>query len=55
LQGLGFNTVSTSVGLQAASLGVEAAKSFLSRKVKQIRVTVKADYQVLLKDSKQKE
>lgn len=54
LQGLGFNTVSSSVGLQAASLGVEAAKSFLSRKVKQIRVTVKAGYQVLLKDGKQK-
>jgi len=55
LQGLGFNTVSSSVGLQAASLGVEAAKSFLSRKVKQVRVTVKAGYQVLLKDGKQKE
>jgi len=55
LQGLGFNTVSSSVGLQAASLGVEAAKSFLSRKVKQVRVTVKAGYQVLLKDGKQKD
>ncbi|MCH5597929.1 conjugative transposon protein TraM [Niabella ginsengisoli] len=28
LQGLGFSTVSPSVGMQAASLGVEAAKSF---------------------------
>ena len=55
LQGLGFNTVSSSVGLQAASLGVEAAKSFLSRKVKQVRVTVKAGYEVLLKDGKQKD
>lgn len=55
LQGLGFNPVSSSVGLQAASLGVEAAKSFLSRKVKQVRVTVKAGYQVLLKDGKQKD
>jgi conjugative transposon TraM protein len=54
LQGLGFNTVSSSMGLQAASLGVEAAKSLLSRKVKQVRVTVKAGYEVLLKDGKQK-
>lgn len=55
LQGLGFNTVSSSMGIQAASLGVEAAKSFLSRKVKQVRVTVKAGYEVLLKDGKQKD
>ncbi len=55
LQGLGFNTVSSSMGIQAASLGVEAAKSFLSRKVKQVRVTVKAGYEVLLKDAKQKD
>lgn len=55
LQGLGFSTVSPSVGLQAASLGVEAAKSFLSKKVKLVRVTVKAGYQVLLRDEKRKD
>lgn len=54
LQGLGFSTVSPSVGLQAASLGVEAAKSFLSKKVKLVKVTVKAGYQVLLRDEKRK-
>jgi conjugative transposon TraM protein len=55
LQGLGFNTVGSSMGIQAAGLGVEAAKSFLSRKVKQVRVTIKAGYEVLLKDGKQKD
>ncbi|HMR81792.1 MAG TPA: conjugative transposon protein TraM [Niabella sp.] len=54
LQGLGFSTVSPSVGLQAASLGVEAAKSFLSKKVKLVKVSVKAGYQVLLRDEKSK-
>ncbi len=54
LQGLGFATASPSIGMQAASLGVEAAKTFLSKKVKLVRVTVKAGYQVLLRDEKQK-
>lgn len=54
LQGIGFSTLDPSIGMQAASVGVEAAKSFLSKKVKLIRVTVKAGYQVLLRDEKQK-
>jgi hypothetical protein len=40
-----------SVGAQAASVGVEAAKGLFNRKVKQIKVKVKAGYEVLLKDS----
>jgi conjugative transposon TraM protein len=55
LQNLGFNSLDPSIGMQAASMGVEAAKSFLSKKVKLIRVTVKAGYQVLLRDEKQKQ
>lgn len=54
LQNIGFSSIDPSIGVQAASVGVEAAKSFLSKKVKLIRVTVKAGYQVLLRDEKQK-
>jgi len=35
---------------QAATAGVEAAKSLFSKKIKLVKVTVKAGYQVLLKD-----
>jgi hypothetical protein len=35
-------------------MGIEAAKSLISRKVKLIKVVVKSGYQVLLYDEKQK-
>lgn len=50
LQGLGMSSLDPSLGVQAASAGIELSKSLLSKKVKQIKVTVKAGYQVLLKD-----
>ena len=37
-----------------AGMGIEAAKSLMSKKVKLIKVVVKAGYQVLLYDEKQK-
>jgi hypothetical protein len=40
--------------VQAASAGIEAAKTLLSKKSKLIKVTVKAGYQVLLRDEQQK-
>jgi hypothetical protein len=40
-------------GTQATSAGIEAAKTLFSKKVKLIKVTVKAGYQVLLYDEKQ--
>ncbi|MEO6869985.1 MAG: conjugative transposon protein TraM [Ginsengibacter sp.] len=52
-QQLGFTSLDPSIGIQAASAGVEAAKSLFSKKVQVIKVTVKAGYQVLLKDEKQ--
>lgn len=55
LQGLGIGTYSTSIGAQAASAGIETAKTLLSRKVKLIKVTVKAGYRVLLRDDNAKE
>lgn len=54
MQSIGLAGVSDSWGAQAAGMGVEAAKSLLSRKVKLIKVAVKAGYKVLLYDEKEK-
>jgi conjugative transposon TraM protein len=51
IQSLQFMTLDPSIGAQAASAGLQAAKGLLSRKVKAIRVTLKAGYQVLLVDN----
>lgn len=53
-QQIGFPTLDPSIGAQAASAGIEAAKTLISRKVKLVKVTVKAGYQILLRDEKQK-
>lgn len=55
IQDISFENMNPSLGYQAASAGIEAAKSLFSKKVKLIRVTVKAGYQVLLRDEKQKD
>lgn len=54
VQGIGFTTLDPSLKVQAASAGIEAAKTLISKKSKLIKVTVKAGYQVLLRDEKQK-
>ena len=54
IQTLGLIGVTDSWGAQAAGMGIEAAKSLMSKKVKLIKVVVKAGYQVLLYDEKQK-
>jgi conjugative transposon TraM protein len=54
VQGIGFSTLDPSLKVQAASAGIEAAKTLFSRKAKLIKVMVKAGYQVLLRDEKQK-
>jgi conjugative transposon TraM protein len=51
VQSMQIMSMDQSVGAQAASVGVEAAKGLFNRKVKQIKVKVKAGYEVLLKDS----
>ncbi|HVU95494.1 MAG TPA: conjugative transposon protein TraM [Puia sp.] len=43
-------TLDPSLGAQAAGAGIQAAKSFLGRKVREVRVTVRAGYQVLLRN-----
>lgn len=53
VQNIGLTTLDPSLGAQAATAGIEAAKTLFSRKVKLIKVTVKAGYRVLLRDEKQ--
>ena len=45
-----MNTINPSLEMQAASLGIQTAKSLLSKKVKLVKVHVKAGYQVFLQD-----
>jgi len=54
IQTLGLTGISDSWGAQAAGMGIEAAKSLMSKKVKLVKVAVKAGYQILLYDEKQK-
>lgn len=51
IQGLSIATLDPSLGAQAASAGIQAAKSLIGRKVKLVKVTVRAGYEVLLKDT----
>lgn len=55
VQTLGVTTLSDSWGAQAAGAGIEAAKGLFSRKVKLIKVTLKAGYSILLRDEKRDE
>lgn len=52
MQSLQFMTMDQSLKTQAANAGLQAAKGLFSKKVKLIRVTVKAGYKILLKDTK---
>jgi conjugative transposon TraM protein len=53
MQTIGLTSLDPSWGAQAAGAGIEAAKTLFSKKVKLVKVTVKAGYQVLLYDEKQ--
>ncbi|MFW2477501.1 MAG: conjugative transposon protein TraM [Sediminibacterium sp.] len=50
LQLMELSSLDPSFKAQAAAAGITAAKSLISRKVKQVKVMVKAGYKVLLKD-----
>lgn len=50
LQLMELTSVDPSFKAQAAATGINAAKSLLSKKVKQVKVLVKAGYKVLLRD-----
>lgn len=51
MQGMQFMTMDQSLGAQAGAAGIQAAKGLFSKKVKLVRVTVKAGYRILLKDA----
>ncbi|OOG76484.1 conjugative transposon protein TraM [Algoriphagus sp. A40] len=51
IQGLGFNSLDYSLEAQAANAGIETAKSFLGKKIKQVKVSLKAGYQVWIIDN----
>ena len=51
---LGIASLDPSLGAQAASAGIQAAKTLMSKKVRLIRVTVESGYRVLLRDNNQK-
>ena len=50
LQQLELTSMDPSLKAQAAATGINTAKSLLSKKVKQVKVLVKAGYKVLLRD-----
>ena len=52
---IGITTLDPSLAAQATSAGIQAAKTLVSKKVKLVKVTVKAGYQVLLKDNNLKQ
>jgi conjugative transposon TraM protein len=54
LQGMQLLSMDTSLGAQAAAAGIEATKGLLGKKAKLVKITLKAGYQVLLKDQNQK-
>lgn len=48
IQTAAIGTLDPSIGAQAASAGIETARKMLSRKIKLVRVTLNADYPILL-------
>lgn len=53
IQDVELYSMDNSLGAQAATAGIEAAKGLFAKKAKLIKVTVKAGYQVLLQDKNQ--
>ena len=51
LQGVQLMSLDPSVGAQAASAGIQTAKTLFSRKNRVVRVQIKSGYQVFLKDT----
>ncbi len=53
IQSIGIASLDPSIGAQAATAGITAAKTLLSKKTKLVRVAVKSGYEIFLKDNKQ--
>lgn len=54
LGGIRTTTINPSIESQAVSAGIEAGKTLISKKIKLIKMTIKAGYKVLLKDNHDK-
>jgi conjugative transposon TraM protein len=55
MQGLEMTSINPNIGIQAATAGISAAKNLLSRKVRLVKVEVKAGYNVLLFDKNKRD
>ena len=51
IQGVSIGSLDPSLGAQAASAGIQAAKTLIGKKARLTQVSVKAGYQVLLRDN----
>jgi len=49
IQQMQLNSVTSSLGVQAATSGIQTAKSLIGKKIKKMTVNLKADHRVLLK------
>lgn len=54
VSGMNLATLDPSIGAQAATAGIQAAKTLISKKIKLVKLTVGPGYRVLLKDNVQK-
>lgn len=50
IQGVSIGSLDPSLGAQAASAGIQAAKTLIGKKARLVQVSLKAGYQVLLRD-----
>ncbi|TKT86018.1 conjugative transposon protein TraM [Dyadobacter frigoris] len=50
IQGVAIGSLDPSLGAQAASAGIQAAKTLIGKKARLVQVSLKAGYQVLLRD-----
>jgi len=53
VQSIGLTSLDPSFAAQAATAGIEAAKTIIGKKVRLIKVTVKEGYKVLLRDNRE--
>ncbi len=55
IQSLSIASLDPSLGAQAASAGIQAAKSLIGKKTKLVKMTVRANYEVLLRDNNKRQ
>ena len=55
IQSLSIASLDPSLGAQAASAGIQAAKSLIGKKAKMVKVTVRTGYEVLLRDNNKRQ